>query len=374
MKIAYFVSMKFGLETFIQREVELLSKLDAFIHLYPTKVNKEYMCENNSLSIINKNFFQLFINFIRNILCCPKITFYLIPKIFKYKLFIEYLLFLSWQTTLKNNDYDILHGSFGDRKFFIAYIANKYFKKKLTVSIHAHELFAQPNPEFFKIALNDCDAIHTISQKNKEILLSKYNVNPKKIFLIRLPIDTNFWKFNPKINVITVARYTPRKGWDDLIKAAKMLNDDYHFITIGFGDMNLKKLVMDSGVDHKFNILGKLNRLQIRSFLNMSDIFCLPSKFTKEEGSEGIPVSLMEAMSMGLPIITTDDGSIIELVDNYIVSQANPTQLARTIKSVGKEIIKLKRKKIFQQNRKIVESKHNLKNINKLYNFFKNVK
>jgi glycosyltransferase involved in cell wall biosynthesis len=370
MKIAYFVSMKYGLETFINNEIDSLKGFGNFIDLYPTKIKKKIIQEK--INYIKKNIILIIFYFFKNLIISPKVSVNILYLVIKFNLYLEYILFLSWQGALTVGKYDVFHGSFADRKFFIAFIANKFFKKKLTVSIHAHEIYAQPNKKFFKYAINFCDSIHTISNKNKQILVKNYRVDPKKIKLIKLPIDSNFWKYKPKIYVITVARYTERKGWYDLVKAAKMLNDNYHFITVGFGELDLFEIVKKYDVTQKFTILPKMNSFQIRELLNISDIFCLPSKFNKKEGSEGIPVSIMEAMSVGLPIITTNDGSITELVKCNIVHPGNPRLLSKEIHKIGLNLIKNKSKNISTNNRKIVIKNHNIKNYIHMHKFFHN--
>ena len=67
---------------------------------------------------------------------------------------------------------------------------------------------------------------------------------------------------------------------------------------------------------------------QLRHFYSTCDIFCLPSKSTDREGSEGIPVVLMEAMASEMQVVTTTNGSIPELVDSVIVQEGNPVELA----------------------------------------------
>jgi glycosyltransferase involved in cell wall biosynthesis len=341
-----------------------------FIDLYPTKIKKKFIQEKRNY--IKKNIILIIFYFFKNLIISPKVSVNILYLVIKFNLYLEYILFLSWQGALTVGKYDVFHGSFADRKFFIAFIANKFFKKKLTVSIHAHEIYAQPNKKFFNYAINFCDSIHTISNKNKQILIKNYRVDPKKIKLIKLPIDSNFWKYIPKIYVITVARYTERKGWYDLVKAAKMLNDNYHFIAVGFGELDLVEIVKKYDVTQKFTILPKMNSFQIRELLNISDIFCLPSKFNKKEGSEGIPVSIMEAMSVGLPIITTNDGSITELVKCNIVHPGNPRLLSKEIHKIGLNLIKNKSKNISTSNRKIVIKNHNIKNYTHMHKFFHN--
>jgi len=211
----------------------------------------------------------------------------------------------------------------------------------------------------------------TISETNKKLLIERYKIEPEKIILIRLPIDTEYWKTKRRINVLTVARYTPRKGWIELIEAAKLLKDKFQFIAVGFGDLDMEEMVIEAGVEESFTVYPKLNPNQIRTMMQLVDVFCLPSKSTVEEGSEGIPVVLMEAMSMGLQIVTTSDGSISELVDREIVEPGNVNSLVNGLNKVAEVFENEDESKdmaLFNRNR--VCEMHGQRNIELVVSFF----
>ena len=106
---------------------------------------------------------------------------------------------------------------------------------------------------------------------------------------------------------------------------------------------------------------------QLKFFYNNSDIFCLPSKHTKEGGSEGIPVVLMEAMASELLVVTTANGSISELVDNIIVKEKDAHDLSiGLLKSI--ELIKIN-KAAGTENRNKVLTEYSDKNITTLNNY-----
>ena len=361
MRVAYFVSMKEKLETFISNEIYLLFKEKFQIAIFSTLGKVDNININNFNFRVNKfNFLNFTFNLILLIFTKPLIILILFKQSIKNDGFIELIFAISWYQKIRNK-FDLLHASFGDRKLFIAYYLSKLSKIKLSVTIHAHEIYAQPNKKLFIVSMKHASLITTISNKNKYLLCKKYLIDKNKINVVKLPIDTGFWDKENKINILTVARFTPRKGWYDLLTVAKKISNKFHFIAVGFGELNLEKEVIKRNLENKVTIYRDLNSSQIKKLMEFCDIFFLPSKNNKKEGSEGIPVVLMEAMSMQMKILTTSDGSIEELVESEIVEPGNTSKMIKILYKLGNSKIYKKR----YSNRKKVIKLHNINNLKK---------
>ena len=61
---------------------------------------------------------------------------------------------------------------------------------------------------------------------------------------------------------------------------------------------------------------GRKLQEEVRELLGKATIFCLPSIITENGGREGIPVALMEAMAMELPVVSTKTVGIPELIEH----------------------------------------------------------
>jgi glycosyltransferase involved in cell wall biosynthesis len=111
--------------------------------------------------------------------------------------------------------------------------------------------------------------------------------------------------------IITVANLVPVKGIEVLIKAVKLLNNDKLYLEI-LGDdranyaTELKRIVHEWHLQKQITFLGKHN--DVRPFFADADLYVIPSK------KEGMPMALIEAMSMGIPVL----GSNISGV-NYVL-------------------------------------------------------
>lgn len=361
-----------GLESFVKRETEILKDRGYDISLFATKYKYSKDFEpRKDIPYFKPDPLALVAALLFSLVRSPVQTLSLLFESIKFRGVVELMLALTWLGSIRQFRPNLIHCAFGDRKFFVGYFLSRLTDIPLTVAIHAHEIYAQPNPNLFLRAIARASGVVTISRKNKKLLVERYRIEEDKIDVIKLSIDVDFWRYRPDIvKVLTVARFTERKGWDDLVVAAEKLGDGYHFYAAGFGDLDVEALIDAAGLGQRFTVFPKLNSQQLQLLMEACDIFCLPSKPNEREGSEGIPVVLMEAMSMGLPIVATSDGSIAELVDDIVVDPGNIEELVEAIKNCAGRIQGVKQKYISSPNRQKVCEEHGLENTELLDLFF----
>lgn len=113
-----------------------------------------------------------------------------------------------------------------------------------------------------------------------------------------------------KILCLAVGRHVPYKGFEYLIKAAKLLDDHFIVNIAGSGELTetLKKLA--AGYDN-IKFIGKVSDAELKAYYLASDIFCF-SSITK---NEAFGLALAEAMYFGIPAVTfTIEGSGVNYV------------------------------------------------------------
>jgi glycosyltransferase involved in cell wall biosynthesis len=115
--------------------------------------------------------------------------------------------------------------------------------------------------------------------------------------------------------IICLANYEKRKGQADLIEAVSKLRCErnIHIGLYGFESEigQLEKLTSQAaglGIDTNLEIPGPVSGEQKELLLSKSHCFCLPSY------DEGLPISMLEAMAYGIPVVTTRVGAIPEAV------------------------------------------------------------
>ncbi|MBD2781138.1 glycosyltransferase family 4 protein [Xenorhabdus szentirmaii] len=135
----------------------------------------------------------------------------------------------------------------------------------------------------------------------------------------------------PTIGIVATMRTW--KGHRYLLDGWKILHQrypDWQLLFVGDGPQrkNLEPRVQQEGLADSVIFLG--NRQDVPDCLNAMDIFALPSF-----GNEGVPQGIMQAMSCGLPVVSTSVGAITEAVidgeTGYIVSPQNVEQLTEKL-------------------------------------------
>lgn len=241
---------------------------------------------------------------------------------------------------------DIVHmhmserGSF-KRKYYIFKIA-KFFHKPVITHTHGAEFelfYRESNSRLknkIKILLKDSDVVITLGKKWDQIIKHiEPNVNTTILRnSVQIPVLPNVIN-TERIKVLFLAVLIKRKGIIDLIEASKVIieeiekNNKYiEFIIAGDGELidDSKSLVNNLGLKSYYTFVGWVNSEKKHQLLKKTDLFILPSY------NEGLPLSILEAISYGIPIISTDVGSINEAVENgkngFLVEPGNLDQLA----------------------------------------------
>ncbi|MBX3282189.1 MAG: glycosyltransferase [Acidobacteria bacterium] len=147
-----------------------------------------------------------------------------------------------------------------------------------------------------------------------------------------------------KLTVIAVGQFIDRKGRWDFLEAARILRDKFQFIWVGPTTLTKEESArIDSyGVEDTFRYVlssdaGK-SRAEILAYFRNADIFALPSYW------EGLPVSILEAMALGLPIVSTRINGIPEAVvddvTGFVVEAGDAPGFAKAIERLEGESLR----------------------------------
>lgn len=216
-----------------------------------------------------------------------------------------------------------------------------------------------------------------ISELVQQSLEKKYK---QPCVLIRNGIDTDYFtysekKFNGKINILFLARLHKEKGIRVLAESIMLMRRDYENVyeDTSFnivGDGPEKKWLADYIADNNLTNIsykGAASPETVRDHLNLNQIYVFP---TLRE--EGLPYSLLEAMSCGLVcIVSSYPGAeliIKDAKDGYLIDQpVDKKRLAELIVSIARSDNSANLGRISKSARSTIEKKFDLnKSMNKL--------
>ncbi len=200
--------------------------------------------------------------------------------------------------------------------------------------------------------INDMYAAGVLTDRNKAVLLNGIGVDLQHYTPCAYPMEISF---------LMIARLLRDKGVSEYAEAARLLRYRYpavKFRLVGRIDTNpsaisptqLAEWIRAGNIEH----LGLMQ--DVRPAICNCSVYVLPSY------REGLPVTIMEAMAMGRPVITTDVPGCRETVVNerngYLVEKGQAVALARAMEIFVKHPGDIAR--MGQESRKIAVSKFNV--------------
>lgn len=151
--------------------------------------------------------------------------------------------------------------------------------------------------------------------------------------------DENVKYRKEKFNVLFLGVLIKRKGVHDLLSAISILKeknilDNVNFTIAGTGDEkeNLEKQATSLEISKYINFFGWVNDKEKRTLLADSQLLVLPSY------NEGLPMAILEGISVGLPVISTNVGDISEAIINekngYLIDPGDVEKLAYYLEKI----------------------------------------
>ncbi len=301
-------------------------------------LNSELLARNNEIDLVTMGFKGL-PEFEKK----KNLKIYRVPSI-KKKLFVTTYLEIIFHLIvsfffvfklLKKNNYDFIHSHFILPDSIISYVMKKIFGIKYFITAHGSDIPGY-NPDKFQIMhlffkplwKNIISNAEKVAYPSYNLLNLAEKVSLQKNYEI-IPNGIKLNKFNPlrekKKKVLIVTRMLERKGVQYFLQALNNLKHDFEINIVGDGPYleTLKKIAVENNSGVKF--WGHLNNKsqEFKDLFEESMIFV----FTSE--SENFPIVLLEAMTAGMAIITTNGNGCAEVVGDCaeLVSPKNSNEI-----------------------------------------------
>lgn len=216
------------------------------------------------------------------------------------------------------------------------------YKNENTYTIaweHFHHHESNDYVKLLSYSIKNIDKLIVLSKSLKDYYTKYFkdnNINCEVTYipdcLDEIPSTLTDYKNN---NLIAVGNMSYEKGFTDLIEVYKLVdldtNDTYlNLVGDGIEKNKVFKKVVDNNLSRKVRMYGYLSQNKINNLYKESCIFCMTSH------TEGFGVTLIEAMSYGLPVIAFDSAEgAKELIKNnyngYLIKNRNEHEMADKI-------------------------------------------
>jgi len=359
LKIAYIMSRFPHLpETFILREMIWIERSGWQISLYPLicqqqsvmhEEAREWLKRAKCLPYIN---FQIIISnlviFARNPLLYLKTWLQIIkenassPK-FLFRGLVLFPKIVAMARTMQYENISHIHAHYATHPGLAAWIIHRLTGITYSITVHAHDIYVER--PMLSTKIKDSLFIIAISKFNREFLAREVGEWAwEKIHVVHCGIDPQIYHKNNRedfknkpFKIISIGSLQPYKGLEYLIEACSLINFDFRCEIIGEGQQrsSLEAAIQHYGLQEKVALLGAKAQHEVVQILKEADCYVQPSVIQTDGKMEGIPVALMEAMSMGIPVVASRISGIPELVQpgisGTLVSERQPVEIAEAI-------------------------------------------
>ena len=243
---------------------------------------------------------------------------------------------------------DQVHAAWGTHPALAAYVVQILTGIPYSFTIHSHELYIDRTMLGEKI--DHALFVTTISDYNRRMIASLYGqCAERKVRLVRCGVRPDLFRppasgvRSGPFTIVCVASLERHKGHSYLLEACAELRQrgvDFRCVLVGDGPDRpmLEALAAELGIAARVEFAGRQPAPRVAELLQQADVVTLQSIMLPSGMSEGIPVSLMEALACARPVIASNLRGIPELVDHGRTGLLVPPGDSRALASALQQI------------------------------------
>jgi glycosyltransferase involved in cell wall biosynthesis len=242
-----------------------------------------------------------------------------------------------------------LHAHFCHTTTTVTMLASKLCHLPFSFTAHAKDIYRKDlNPgDLLSLKMRHAKFAVTCTKANQEYL-DRFRPKTTPLYTIYHGLDlTLFTPGNDRSEkkdqtdqplILSVGRLVEKKGFTYLVEACRLLKDrGYTFKCriVGGADQyteTISSLVTQLNLSEDITLHHAVTQEELRGIYRQATVFALPCQVIENGDRDGIPNVLVEAMAMGLPVVSTNISGIPELiedgVDGLLVPQKNAEALA----------------------------------------------
>lgn len=242
-----------------------------------------------------------------------------------------------------------LHAHFARRATDAAFFASMLSGIPYSFTAHAYDIYRTDiDTQTLRQRMKQAKFVVTVSEFNKAYLERLSRGAAEKIVRVYNGIDLERFVPHdppprPPFTILCVARLIEKKGLPILIEACQHLHahgETFRCWIVGTGVLGaqLEKLIARWRLHEQVFLLGPHTQREVLERYHSAHLFVLPCLVGADGNRDGLPVSIVEALACGLPVVTTPITGIPEVVrhqhNGLLVPDQDPQALAHAIESL----------------------------------------
>ncbi|NOT13666.1 MAG: glycosyltransferase family 4 protein [Methylococcaceae bacterium] len=243
-----------------------------------------------------------------------------------------------------------LHAHFATSAAEIAMQSAKLANIGYSFTAHAHDIYHEKVDRQALInRIQNARFVVTVSDFNRDYLNKLQSNQSYKGTINRLYNGLDLTLFNPTKLIrepgliVSIGRLVPKKGMSFLIEAFASLRDrnvTFRAVIIGEGEerVTLEKSIQKFALEQQVTLVGALTQSDVIATLSRAELFALSCIVGDDGDMDGLPTVILEAMALGIPVVSTQLAGIPEMIHHQIngllVDQKQVTDLADAMQTL----------------------------------------
>jgi len=244
---------------------------------------------------------------------------------------------------LKKDGYTHVYAHFANLPSTIAWIAAGEAHLPLLVSVHARDLFVEP--QLLNEKVRDAQALFTCHARGQARLCEIPQARGKATLMHHgLPLELFPFKARTTATkgarrLLAAGRFVTKKGFGDLLEAlatSTLARTKVNVTIVGDGPQRetLSKSIAKLGLTGRVQLHPPEPAARLTAMLAAADLLVAPFRRSEEGDEDGIPNLILEAFALGVPVVGTDVGGLPEALSSatgFVAPAAQPAKLAEVI-------------------------------------------
>jgi glycosyltransferase involved in cell wall biosynthesis len=277
-----------------------------------------------------------------------------------------------------------IHAHFASLPGFLALVVSRLLGISFSITAHARDIYV--DTVMLREKLREAALVITCTEYNRRFLETfEGRTSGANVYRVYHGIDPDRFRRqavgshelqpdravsvsgSSPLRILSVGRLVEKKGFPFLVEACRMLKERGHRIIctiVGDGERKREiiELIQMRHLQDDVSIIDPMPEKMLIRHYQSADVFVLPCIVAGNGDRDGIPNTLIEALSMELPVISTDISAIPELIEHEVtgllVPQRDAESLAQAVETLASDEALAKR--LGQTGREKVISRFNL--------------